>query len=91
MPDDTGLDLVTGAFSYTGRAVARRLLAFGRRVKTLTAHPDRPPRHSGSIEAVPYTFDDPDRLARQERHDSMFGGRAHAAFRPVRLRNYEPW
>jgi NADH dehydrogenase len=65
MRDDTGLDLVTGAFSYTGRAIARRLLGFGRRVKTLTAHPDRPPRLSGTIEAAPYTFDDPDRLARE--------------------------
>jgi len=62
MAEDAGLDLVTGAFSYTGRAIARRLLESGRRVKTLTAHPDRSPRLSGAIEADPYTFDEPERL-----------------------------
>jgi uncharacterized protein YbjT (DUF2867 family) len=37
-----GLDVVTGAFSFTGRFIARRLLDQGRRVRTLTNHPDRP-------------------------------------------------
>ena len=36
---DTGLDVVTGAFSYSGRAIARRLLDNGRTVRTLTGHP----------------------------------------------------
>jgi len=36
---DTGLDVVTGAFSYSGRAIARRLLENGRTVRTLTGHP----------------------------------------------------
>jgi nucleoside-diphosphate-sugar epimerase len=40
-PNDTGLDVVTGAFSYSGRAIARRLLASGRSVRTLTGHPER--------------------------------------------------
>lgn len=41
MPD---LSVVTGAFSYTGRAIAERLVADGRRVRTLTRreHPDDP-------------------------------------------------
>ena len=64
MPDDDGLDLVTGAFSYTGRAIARRLLESGRRVKTLTAHPDRASRLDDPVEAEPYAFDDPGRLVR---------------------------
>jgi NADH dehydrogenase len=64
MPDDAGVDLVTGAFSYTGRAIAGRLLGDGRRVRTLTAHPGRSSRLSGSIEAEPYAFDEPERLAR---------------------------
>jgi NADH dehydrogenase len=38
---DTGLDVVTGAFSYSGRAIAARLLAQDRAVRTLTGHPDR--------------------------------------------------
>ncbi len=36
---DTGLDVVTGAFSYSGRAIARRLLDDDRVVRTLTGHP----------------------------------------------------
>ena len=36
---DTGVDAVTGAFSYSGRAIAQRLLDSGRTVRTLTGHP----------------------------------------------------
>jgi uncharacterized protein YbjT (DUF2867 family) len=38
---DTGLDVVTGAFSYSGSAITAELQARGRRVRTLTGHPDR--------------------------------------------------
>ena len=38
---DTGLDVVTGAFSYSGRVIAGHLRNAGRRVRTLTAHPGR--------------------------------------------------
>ena len=41
-----GFDVVTGAFSYSGAAIARELLASGRGVRTLTGHPDRAPRDS---------------------------------------------
>ena len=58
---DTGLDVVTGAFSYSGRAIARRLLDDGRRVRTLTAHPTA---DSTPIEVRPLDFDDPSALAR---------------------------
>jgi uncharacterized protein YbjT (DUF2867 family) len=58
------LDLVTGAFSYSGSHIARRLLEAGRRVKTLTFHPDRPHPLRASVEAFPYRFDDPDALTR---------------------------
>jgi uncharacterized protein YbjT (DUF2867 family) len=37
------LDVVTGAFSYSGAAITRDLLSAGRRVRTLTGHPDRAP------------------------------------------------
>ena len=36
------LSVVTGAFGYTGRYIARRLLADGERVRTITGHPGRP-------------------------------------------------
>ena len=37
------LDIVTGAFSYSGAAIARELLRRGHRVRTLTGHPQRAP------------------------------------------------
>ena len=33
------LNVVTGAFGYTGRAIARKLLAAGHEVRTITGHP----------------------------------------------------
>ncbi len=41
-----GFDVVTGAFSYSGAAIARELLAAGRQVRTLTGHPERAGRRS---------------------------------------------
>jgi NADH dehydrogenase len=61
VPGDTGLDVVTGAFSYSGAAIARALTARGRTVRTLTGHPERSGDHPG-IEARPLDFDDQLRL-----------------------------
>jgi nucleoside-diphosphate-sugar epimerase len=55
---DTQLDLVTGAFSYSGSHIADALLDAGRAVRTLTFHPDRPHRLHGRVEVSPYRFDD---------------------------------
>lgn len=57
MSVDTGLDLVTGAFSYSGSRIAARLLDSGRSVRTLTFHPDRPHPLRRQIETLPYRFD----------------------------------
>jgi uncharacterized protein YbjT (DUF2867 family) len=59
-----GLDVVTGAYSYTGRYIAARLLDDGRGVRTLTNHPSRPDPFGGRVSAVPYRFDDPVAMAR---------------------------
>jgi NADH dehydrogenase len=64
MSERDQLDLVTGAFSYTGGEIARRLLESGRRVRTLTFHPDREHELQGAVEAHAYSFDDPVALAR---------------------------
>jgi uncharacterized protein YbjT (DUF2867 family) len=56
------LDIVTGAFSYTGRFVAPRLLQRGRRVRTLTNHPDPDNPLFEQIETVPMDFDRPAQL-----------------------------
>jgi uncharacterized protein YbjT (DUF2867 family) len=57
------LDLVTGAFSYSGSHIARRLLDAGRRVRTLSFHPGRPHPLQARVQAFPYRFDDPAALA----------------------------
>lgn len=61
---DTGVDLVTGAFSYTGSHIASRLLDAGRGVRTLTGHPRSDHPLAGRVEASPYRFDSPAELAR---------------------------
>ena len=56
------MDVVTGAFGYTGKYITRRLLAQGRRVKTLTGHPDRPHEFGDRVTAAPFNFDNPPAL-----------------------------
>lgn len=55
---ETGFDVVTGAFGYTGRAIARRLLAQERRVRTLTNHANRPGTDDIKVEIAPLQFAD---------------------------------
>jgi len=57
------LHVVTGAFGFTGKHVARRLLGCGVSVRTLTAHPDRSSELRSSIEVRPLQFTDVPRLA----------------------------
>ena len=59
------LNVVTGAFGYTGKYIARRLLANGIRVKTLTGHPERTNPFGGQVVAVPFNFNDPPALIDQ--------------------------
>ncbi|HEX4245101.1 MAG TPA: NAD(P)H-binding protein [Acidimicrobiales bacterium] len=54
---DTGTDVVTGAFSYSGGAIARLLIGSGRQVRTITGHPQRAPQGS-PIDVHPLDFDD---------------------------------
>ena len=62
--ESAGFDVVTGAFSYTGQYIARRLMSMGKTVRTITGHPDNPDPFGGAVKAVPYNFDRPDDLAR---------------------------
>ncbi len=64
--------VVTGAFSYTGRHIAKRLLAQGRRVVTLTSHPHRANPFNGTIEVQPYDFVHPAELVERLRGVSTF-------------------
>lgn len=57
------MDVVTGAFSFTGKYITQRLLANGRDVTTLTNHPNRTTSFSDEVQVEPYRFDDPNVLA----------------------------
>ena len=53
---------VTGAFGYSGRYIAQRLLAEGRSVITLTNSLHRRNPFGASVRAVPFNFDNPAQL-----------------------------
>ena len=53
------LNVVTGALGYTGKYITRRLLSMGRRVKTLTGHPDRPNPFGEQVSVQPFNFEEP--------------------------------
>ena len=55
---------ITGAFSYTGRQVAERLLAAGHSVVTLTNHPRGTAIAGHPVEVQPLDFSDRGRLVR---------------------------
>jgi uncharacterized protein YbjT (DUF2867 family) len=48
---------VTGAFGFSGRHIATRLLADGHQVVNLTNHPDRPDPFGGRLLIAPLEFD----------------------------------
>ena len=53
---------VTGAFGYSGRYIANRLLEAGHRVMALTNSVGRDNPFKGRVEAFPFHFDQPSRL-----------------------------
>ena len=69
---EPGFDVVTGAFSYTGKYIARRLLEEGRRVRTLTNHPQRPGAQDIDVEVAPLKFDDRPALVESLRGADVF-------------------
>jgi NADH dehydrogenase len=64
------LHVVTGAFGYSGKYIADRLLREGHRVRTLTNSVDRANPFDGKIEVRPFCFDDGPKLA-----DALRGAR----------------
>jgi len=56
------LNVVTGAFSYTGKYITRRLLSIGKRVRTLTERPNRENPFGYQVSASPFNFDKPREL-----------------------------
>jgi len=55
---DSNRVVVTGALGYTGKYITRRLLAAGKRVRTITAHPHRANEFGDRIEIAPLDFSD---------------------------------
>jgi len=58
------LHAVTGAFGYSGKYIAGRLLADGQQVITLTNSLDRPNPFGERVKAYPFSFHDPAALTR---------------------------
>ncbi len=58
---------VTGAFGYSGKYIARRLLAKGHTVITLTNSPHRRNEFEGRVQAYPFDFENPEALTRRLR------------------------
>ena len=66
------LAVVTGAYSYTGHAVARSLIARGWRVRTLTNRTSPLQTLDVDLERAPLQFDDPDALVTACRGADLF-------------------
>jgi NADH dehydrogenase len=61
---DQTIHVVTGAFGYSGKYIAHRLLARGYTVRTLTNSASRANDFAGRVAALPFNFDKPDELVR---------------------------
>lgn len=58
------LNVVTGAFSYTGKYITRRLLSMGKQIRTLTGCPDRQNLLGSQVSVFPFNFDNPNQLTK---------------------------
>lgn len=66
------LHVVTGAYGYSGKYMASRLLEKGHRVRTLTNSINRDNPFGDKVEAHPYHFDDTAKLVASLRGASVF-------------------
>ena len=56
------MHVVTGAFGYIGRYIAKALLEKGEEVRSITTHPNKPNPFGSAVKAFPYNFENPDQL-----------------------------
>jgi len=61
--NDSDMNVVTGAFGYTGRYITQKLLSDGRQVRTITGHPDRENPFGDRVKAYPLDFSNAKELA----------------------------
>jgi uncharacterized protein YbjT (DUF2867 family) len=71
MSEPQELDVVTGAFGYTGKYITQRLLDAGRRVRTITGHPKRANGFGNQVEIASMDFSDRAGLVRSLRGASV--------------------
>jgi uncharacterized protein YbjT (DUF2867 family) len=55
---------ITGALSYTGKYITRKLLTQGHRIRTLTNNPQRANPFGEKVKVYPFNFEHPDELAK---------------------------
>lgn len=67
----TEVHVVTGAFGYSGKYIAERLLKDGHAVRTLTNSIDRDNPFEGRVRAYPYNFNNPQKLVESLRGGSV--------------------
>ena len=73
MMGDSGLSVVTGAFGYTGKYIAQRLLDRGETVRCLTRNPASFSPFGDRVERFPLDFDDAEQLAQSlEGADTLY-------------------
>jgi uncharacterized protein YbjT (DUF2867 family) len=58
MNNTRAFDVVTGAFSYTGKYITQRLLDAGKTVRTITGHPNNPNPFGNQVEIAALDFHD---------------------------------
>ena len=78
---------VTGAFGYSGRYIAQRLLDRGHRVITLTNSIHRANPFGGQVRAYPFHFDRPAKLAESLRGVSVLHNTYWVRFNHARFRH----
>ena len=61
---DPSFHVVTGAFGYSGKYIARRLMSSGHEVRTLTNSGGRENPFGQALDVHPYHFDQPEELTR---------------------------
>jgi NADH dehydrogenase len=57
------MNVVTGAFGYTGKYITRRLVNSGEKVITLTGNPNRANEFGDTVKAFPFNFESPEVMA----------------------------
>jgi len=57
------MNVVTGAFGYTGKYITRRLVNSGEKVITLTGSPNRANEFGNKVKAFPFNFESPEAMA----------------------------